>query len=144
MIPRCTMEHDGLDAYYDDSLKLARVTYPSELNARTTIRMYRWFEEMTAVVGLSNVKGGLFNFCAVTHFHPNNLRAAQRESKKINEKMDLKYFANAFIVQDLRQEQMVRISMKLTQNSDRLRIVHSEHDGIQFIENWHKKHAAES
>lgn len=144
MIPRCEMEQDGLDAYYDDYLQIARVTYPSELNGVITIRMYRWFEEVANAVGISHIKGALFNFCDVTYFHPNNLRTARRESKRINEKFDLKFFANAFFVEDLRQEHMLRVSMKLTQNSDRLRIVHSEADGIKFIEDWHKQHAAES
>lgn len=134
----CTLEKDGFDAYLDEETRIPRVTYPSHLTPEVTIGMYKWFGDLIDQHGLENLRGGIFDFRNVEKFHPNNFRTARAESRKINLKADLGKFPIAFLVQDMKQEQMLRVSMRLTQNPARLRILYSLESAIAFIKDWYK------
>ena len=136
--PTRSFDVDGFLGYLDDETQIARVAYPEHLTPQVTIDMYAWFDELASQVGITSLKGCIFDFCNVKQFHPGNARAAQRESKKINSKYDLRRFPVAFLVRNMSQEQMLRVSMRLTQNSDRLRIIHNESQAVEYIQEWHR------
>lgn len=137
------LEKDGFTAHLDEKTKIPHVTYPKHLTPEITVAMYKWFGEIIDALGLDVLQGCVFDFTHVEKFHPNNLRAARAESRKINVKTDLSNFPVAFLVQDMRQEQMLRVSMKLTQNPARLRILYSLESARAFILDWHKQAKSE-
>ena len=137
MVTALTMEEDGLDGHFDEATKIVWVIYPKILAPEVTIKMYTWYDQLAQELGgFSAMKGCIFDFRNVRKFHPQNARTAQVESRKINEKYDLSAFPVAFLVKDMYQEQMLRVSMRITQNSSRLRLVFTEDEGVKFILNW--------
>lgn len=133
------LEKDGFAAYLNEETKIPHVTYPDHLTPTVTINMYKWFGDLIDEWGLDNLRGCIFDFTHVTKFHPSNFRTARAESRKINDKADLGKFPVAFLVQDMKQEQMLRVSMRLTQNPARLRIVYSIDSAIAFIKEWYSQ-----
>lgn len=130
------MKKDGFEAYFDAEASIARVVYPDHLTPDITRQMYKWFGELAEEVGMETLKGCIFDFRGVSKFHPQNARAAQTESRKINARFDLSKFPVAFLVRDMYQEQMLRVSMRITQNSERLRVIHDEAEAVQYITRW--------
>ena len=134
----CVLEKDGFAAYLDDETKIPHVTYPAHLTPEVTINMYKWFGGLIDKHGIDNLCGCIFDFSNVEKFHPANFRTARAESRKINLKADLGKFPVAFVVEDMKQEQMLRVSMRLTQNPARLRIMYSIESAVAFIQDWYK------
>lgn len=139
MAKKCVMETDGFSAYLNEETKIPHVTYPEYLIPEVTTNMYAWFGDLIDEYGIENLRGCIFDFTQVKKFHPANFRTARAESRKINEKADLSAFPVAFLVQDMKQEQMLRVSMRLTQNPARLRIVYSFESAVAFIKEWYKE-----
>lgn len=143
MFKQCTFEKDGFESKIVESNQIVYITYPAYLTPQVTTQMYEWFTELYQTLGVASVNGCIFDFRQVEKFHPSNLKTAQKESRKINEQFDLKAFPVAFWVENLLQEQMLRVSMQLTQNSERLRVVHSEEDALSFFAEWAVLHGEE-
>ena len=131
------IEEDGLKVYFDDENKLVRVVYPEQLTPNITVRVYQWMIDQVVEVGVQNVRGGVFDFRAVQKIHEDNTRVAKSQSKNMNQQIDLSRVAVALLVKSLYQEQMVKVSMRLTQNSDRIRVVFNEAEAAEFIQEFH-------
>ncbi len=139
MSKKCVLEIDGFAAYLNEETKIPHVTYPEYLIPQVTIDMYAWFGDLIDERGIENLRGCIFDFRQVKKFHPSNFRTARAESRKINDKADLSAFPVAFLVEDMKQEQMLRVSLRLTQNPARLRILYSFESAVAFIKDWYKE-----
>jgi hypothetical protein len=130
------------EAFYDDALRLVVVKYRGVVNSMVTAAVYGWVLELVANVPIETSRGSIYDFREATHFDNTNLRTVQRSSKKINVQVDVSNHPVALLVSNMLQEQMVRVSMKITPQEERKRIVKSEQDALAFINDWNEKHNA--
>lgn len=133
------LQFDGqnVSAYFDIVSGYMYATYGPVISAETTISVYAWGTELANEIGVSAIKGIVIDFRAVTQFEYSNLRIATEVSRNLNEEFDLSTVPAALLVKNMYQEQLVKVSMKLTDRVERMRMVHTEAEALKFIENWH-------
>lgn len=131
------IEEQHLQVYFDEAQKLVRVHYPEQLTPDITVRVYQWMTDLIHEIGVQNVLGGVFDFRNVQKIHEANTQVARSQSKTMNQQIDLSRVAVALIVGNLFQEQMVKVSMKLTTHSERISVVFSEQEAFDFIREFH-------
>ena len=141
--PYSDLATDGLTTQYDPETQLFLVGYAEELTPEVTVKMYDWFDALVEEVGCDAIRGAIFDFRNVKEIHQMNTRTARSESKKIHQKVDLSRLPVALWVETFFQEQMLRVSMRLTEKSERIEIVKSHQEALQFIENWHQRKPAD-
>lgn len=69
------------------------------------------------------------------------MSALRRERQKSLKQVDFSAIPTALLVKDLYQEQMVRVTMRLTEQSNRMQIVYSLEEAKLFIQDWHQMNA---
>jgi len=136
---------DSIDAYYDTEEKLLVVAYHGVLSAEITSQFYGWLvstmKENPALV--SEARGSIYDFRGVTDFQSSNITTARKESTTVSQTVDVRDHPVALLVETIFQERMVNSTMRLTQQLDRKRIVHSIEDAKAFIDEWHKENDEE-
>jgi hypothetical protein len=139
VLPLLKTKH--IHALFDPEQHLIRVKYYGELTADVPAQFYAWLEKLVNVVDVKTIYGGLFDFRQVTKFHTQNLSTTRKNSRNINQKVDMGHLPIAFITETLYQTEMARILIQLVPQPERRRIVKSEEDGLQFIHNWNQHQA---
>ncbi|RMG83051.1 MAG: hypothetical protein D6712_13665 [Chloroflexi bacterium] len=139
------IDSDDLTAYFDDEHYITYVVYRGVLTDQQTLRVYAWMGELlkaaiAAGLGLNDLYGSVYDFREVTNFKQYNLSTVMRESQKVNTKMNLSHVPVALLVQSPLQEELLRIALKLTPQDYRKKVVHSEQEALDFIEQWHHEH----
>lgn len=134
---------DHVSATYNSETKMATVTYQGALTQSVTTKAYQWIFASAMKIGVENIYGSMFDFREVTSFELANIRTVKRE-KTAHADVDFSQVPTGLIVKTMYQEQMVRVSMRVTEQSDRLRIVYSEEDALAFIKSWHQNQAQKS
>jgi hypothetical protein len=134
------LKTEQIEAEFDEVRGLLLVKYCGELSSDVTKQFYGWLVgEMQAnpeKVGES--RGSIFDFRDVTDFGIDNLSATQQSSKQVNKQADVTNHPVALIVNDVYQEGMVKLSMQVTEQQERKRIVKSVDEAVAFIQSWYK------
>ena len=134
------LKTEAVTARYDDDLRLVIVTYRHVLSPDVTASVYRWLGELIARIPVENARGSIYDFRSVTDFQLGNLSTAQTRSRNLNINVDLSKHAVALLVAGMYQEQMVRVSMRVTPQETRKRIVKSEDEALAFINAFNERH----
>ena len=138
-----SLELENASARYDSEARLAFITYRGTLTGQVTMQVYQWIGEKAQLVGMDNIRGGVFDFRDVTTFDFGNVHTVRRESRSVRNKLDFSQTPAALLVKSLYQEQMVKVAMRVTGETPRLRIVDSMEAALAFIEDWYKNHSDE-
>ncbi len=139
-LPR--MDSDDLTVYFDEATSIAWAIYRGPMTASLTIRAYQAMAEIVSVIGAEAIYGAIFDFREVTNFESYTLSTVMRESKKANMKFDFSHVPVALLVGSGLQEQMVRVTLKVSPQDFRKRIVRSEAEAKAFIDEWHSRDAS--
>jgi hypothetical protein len=133
-------ECDHFKCYYNSDQGVLYVTYRSIMSPDITRQFYQWLGGMVAKnpEELMRSKGSIYDFRQVTNFDNRNLTTVQRESQQFNQQADASNHPVALIVQSKLQEQLVRVTMRVSPQQDRKRIVFSDKAALDFIESYHK------
>jgi uncharacterized protein YggU (UPF0235/DUF167 family) len=125
--------------HYDKEQRILYVTYLNELTPEITGQVYNYIGSLLQSIGAEAILGGIFDFRQVKKFHSSNVSTVQRTSTNLNVNYDMSHIAVALIANGLQQENTVRISMRVTPQEHRKRIVNSVEDAMAFITEFHKK-----
>jgi hypothetical protein len=139
-----TLDTPNVHAYFDLEQRISFITYKGTLDSTATNQLYDWVKELLTMIGPDATHGVIFDFRDVVNFVQGNLVTAQRQSKAINQTSDQSNHPVALIVATLHQEQMVRVSMRVSPLEHRKRVVHSLDEALAYIEEWHREHQKES
>lgn len=138
------LESESIHAEYDNETKILRVTYKGILSPEVTNQFYAWLiptmQQHPHLVTES--LGSIYDFRQVKDFKSSNITTARKQSQNASQSAELKNHPVALVVETSLQERMVSVMMKLTEQTDRKKIVNSIEDAQDFIAAWHKKHEA--
>lgn len=95
------------------------------------------FKQVSAI-GIENVRGGIFDFSQVDIFNLDNIWAVKQEVTSHASEVSFGDIPTALVVKTLYQENMVKISMRMNEQTDRLQIVHTQEEALAFIDGWHQ------
>lgn len=137
-LPR--IDSEPVTAYLDLADGVAYIVYRGELKSDATVTVYKWINSLVGLVEPEKVRGSIYDFRAVTHFHRSNVHAIQKESHTVNLRFDTSRLPVALIVAKPFQEYAVRVAMRITPDEHRKRIVRSEAEALAFFTGWHQKH----
>lgn len=132
-------ETEHFTAFYDEESRILFVTYRDALTPSISAQFYRWLGQ-TAQNHPDKVltaRGSIFDFREVTSFGSGNLTSVQRQSQQIGHKMELSNHPVALIAKTVYQQEMLRLTMQITQKQDRKRIVSSVDEALAFINEFH-------
>ncbi len=118
------------------------IIYRNILNATTTMQTYAWIAKATETFSVDALRGAIFDFRQVETFDHSNLNTTRSESRRVNDELDFSHVPVALIVETAYQESFVRMSMKITPQQDRKRVVHSMDGALHFIKKWHQQNNA--
>jgi hypothetical protein len=138
------LETERIDARYDAETKLLHVTYKGILSPEVTNQFYGWLiPVMTQNPHLvTEARGSIYDFRQVKDFKSSNITTARKQSQNASQSAELKNHPVALLVETALQERMVSVMMKLTEQTDRKKLVMSIEEAQDYIAAWHKKHEA--
>jgi hypothetical protein len=138
------IDPDKAKCHYDTEQGILYVDYFNELTPEVTAQIYSHIWKLFGIVGVEAVRGAVFDFRPVTKFYYGNISTVQRSSTTLNVNYDMNHIAVALIVDGPYQENTVRVSMRVTPQEHRKRVVFSREEGLAFIEAFHKKRTQSS
>ena len=131
-------DEDDLRTYYDPETKIAFGFYGAIISPAVTLKAYQWGVNMTLDIGIENLHGGVYDFRRVQEFKQENFQAVKRESREAHQTVDLSRVPMSLIVETMYQEQMVKVSSKISVgDASRILIVHSMQEALDHIKHWH-------
>jgi len=136
------LNQTNVTAQVDHDSGLIHVVYQEAITPQVTLQFYEWLYDIAGQYDLAGIQGATFDFRAVKTFDQGNMRTAQKESRTANNKLSMAHIPVSLIVRTIYQEQMVRISTKLTQQTQRMKIVKSMDEALVFIQEWNQQHRA--
>jgi len=134
------LKTEQIEAEFDDIRGFLLVKYHGELSSDITKQFYGWLmgEMQANPEKVSEARGSIYDFRDVTDFGMDNLSATQQSSKQVSKQADVTNHPVALIVNDVYQEGMVKLSMQVTEQQERKRIVKSVDEAVAFIQSWYK------
>lgn len=135
-----TLDTPNVRAYFDRATGISHIVYTGSIDGRHTAAVYEWVKQLLPVIGEQATYGVIFDFSAVTKFAPDNLSTTRRESQSINKERDNSDHPVALVVNTMYQEQMVRVSTRISPQEDRKRIVRSNEEALAYFQEWHRQH----
>ena len=134
------LDTPGVSGYFDEADKLLKVTYRGVLTSDVTSLMYRWLGRLisTAEGDISEARGSIYDFRELTYIDIANLLAAQQNSTHLNVKFDMRNHPVALVVATNEQRDFVTMSMHVTPEETRKKIVTSLAEAQQFINDFHQ------
>lgn len=132
----------NIDGFFDEQARILRVTYRGVVSAQVTRDVYAWIGRLIMSVG-GNVNialGSIYDFSAVTQFDSLTLSTTQRNSQAVNRDAELRYHPVGLIVKTPFQREYVRLTMKVSPQEDRKKIVESLEDAEAFIVQFCEKY----
>ena len=138
------LKTDNVTATFDPETGIARVVYKGNLTPGITAHAYGWVINSAFQVGVEKIYGGYFDFREVAKFMVENVRTVKRAHEAKPPEVDFSRVPTGLIVKNLYQESMVRVSMRVNEQSTRFRIVNTEEEALQFFEEWHQQNSAPS
>lgn len=137
------LESDQVTAYVDLPTKTAFIIYKGKLDAAVTQKVYAWINGMIAMYQEhAPAIQVIFDFRAVTEFDMTNLAKARTESQNISRSYDLSWMPAALLVANDHQKHMVGLSLKVSGQEARSRVVENEDEARAFFGEWWKNHSA--
>ncbi len=142
------LDTDSVLGEYHDSDGIVRVTYRGVLTADVTRVMYGWLGRLIAQNGgdISRTRGSIYDFRQVIDFDSRNFSTAQSQSANLKtqvDRIDLSQHPVALVVNTIKQEQFVKLTMQVVGQEKRQRIVRSIEDAEAFIAAFHRQHTTE-
>ncbi|PJF22697.1 MAG: hypothetical protein CUN56_04725 [Phototrophicales bacterium] len=133
---------DTVDGYFDEGTRILRVTYQGVLTPDTTRDVYAWIGRLIASANgnIHLALGSIYDFRAVRQFDSHTLSTAQKNSTKINRDAELRYHPVALVVRNRYQYEYVRLTMKITPQEERKRIVYTIEEAEDFIKHFCEKY----
>lgn len=138
---RYISEH--IAAYYDEERLILRVKYLGVMTPAVTAEFYQWLGNIirTNPEKVMTARGSIYDFRDVTEFANSNISSTARQSGQVNQQMDLQNHPVAIIAKDAIQSATLTVTMRVSGQQDRKRIVRTEADAIAFIEEFHARSA---
>lgn len=133
------LDEPDVRGYFDSSKNIFYIQYKGILSSDATVKAYMWLLTAGNVVGISNIRAFIFDFCEVTRFMRDNMIASQRQSTQANSLVDLSRIPAALVVKNIYQEQLVLLSMKVNAVEERSKICKSHAEALAFIDQFHIK-----
>ena len=135
------LDNENVHAIYDNETKLLLVTYKGILSPQVTNEFYTWVfgimkENPTLIM---EARGSIFDFRDVKDFVNSNLSTVRKQSQTVNQNVEARNHPVALLVKTTLQERMVAVTLKLTPQNDRKKIVFSMDEAKEYITAWHKK-----
>lgn len=137
MLP--VLDAETVHAYRDPETDVSYITYKGVVNRRTTESVYEWVKELLTQVDNSKTRGVVMDFRQVIKFTPDHLSTVRRESRDLN-KAETLVHPVAMVVQNLYQEQMVKVSVRMSERPDHVQFVNSIEEAIAWFETWNSSH----
>jgi hypothetical protein len=133
------LETDKASGYYDDEQGILFVTYRDVISPDTTAQVYAWIGRLLATEpdAVMRARGSIYDFSEVMGIDSRNLTSAQRQSQQLNTKVDMSSHPVALVVTDPLQEQLLRVTMKISPQQERKRIVRTMEEAHAFINSFY-------
>jgi hypothetical protein len=134
------LEEKQVTAYYDPETHILHVAYRNILSPEVSTQFYGWLLAgiMQFPNEISQARGSVYDFRAVTQFDNASLSSTQRDSKIINQQADFSKHPVALLIANPIQEEYVRLTIAITPGSNRKRVVYSPEEALAFIEIFHR------
>ena len=136
---------ETIAAYYDEERLLLRVKYRGVMTPAVTAEFYGWL--VSAIKAhpekVGHARGSIYDFRDVTEVVNSNISSTARQSEQVNQQIDLHNHPVAIITRDAVQSALLTVTMRLSGQQDRKRIVRTEQEAIAFIDAFHQKLASE-
>jgi hypothetical protein len=129
---------DNATTHHDTGSGITYITYRGVLDSEVTVQVYDWLNTLYEAVGIDSIYGQVFDFRAVKQFAESNLTTARRTSNRMNMVNDTSKFPVALLVENHLQEETLRGPMRIPEQHARKRIVWSEDEAHQFLQEWNK------
>ena len=130
---------DNATTHHDEATGITQITYSGALDSNVTVQVYDWLNQLYDAIGIENVYGQVFDFRAVEKFDESNLTTARRTSNRMNMTKDTSKFPVALLVENHAQEETLRGPMRIPEQHARKRIVWSEEEARQFLDEWNRE-----
>lgn len=124
---------------YDESKEVLYGIYGSEANGEITTLMFVAELRIADDIGTDNIKGTIYDLRRVEAFSRDNLAAMQRESFRLDSKLNMSNIPAAFVVQSETQEQMAEMLIKMTPGKERKAVVFSTAEAHAYFAEWHAR-----
>ncbi|TVR22800.1 MAG: hypothetical protein EA396_05280 [Anaerolineaceae bacterium] len=128
-----------VNAHFDTQTGVLFVSYYGVLDASTSGNLYQWIEQMKDVVDSHGVRGLVFDLRKVVRFKRDNLYTAAEQSQRLSEQLDHRIYPIALIVGNYYQEQMAKVTLLVTHDSERREIVRSMEEALTYIGSWYAR-----
>lgn len=135
---------EGASVFYDIDKKTLHVTYYGAVTPNVTADVYETMGAVLEKYGVETIRGGIFDFRHISHFENANLTTVRRTSSHLNANYDMSHIAVPLIIGSIIQERMVMVSLKVTPQEERKRIVRSDKEALDFIEEFQAKRLSET
>jgi archaellin len=135
---------ENASAWYDSDKHNFTATYYGAVTPIVTADVYRTIGAVFENYGTENVRGGIFDFRHISHFENANLNTVRRNSSSLNFNYDMSHIAVPLIVGTVMQERMVMVSLKITPQEERKRIVHNSEEALNFVEEFYAKRTSKT
>ena len=133
------LNSESASVFYDETQHNLYITYYGAVAPNVTADVYATMGTIIAKYGVETLRGGIFDFRHISHFENANLTTVRRTSSNLNANYDMSHIAVPLIVGSIIQERMVMVSLKVTPQEERKRIVHSDKEAIDFINEFEAK-----
>ncbi len=133
---------DNIEARFDVESRLLRVKYRGKITAQVNNDLYAWIGRLVESAGgnINIALGSIYDFREVTEFDSHIISTAQKNSKQINRDMSLRYHPVALLVTSPYQREYVHLTMRVSPQEDRKRIVDTEEQAEAFIQKFCEKY----
>ncbi len=134
-LPR--IDSQALTAYFDEAQKIVYMRFHGSLTPAIVTSLYDWISTLIETVGVQNIRGAVNDLRGMTFLQSYSLGILAKESRKANARQDLTHIPTTYIVQNLLQDQIGRIAIKVAPN--RRSVVRSEEEALGFIDEWYQQ-----
>jgi hypothetical protein len=136
------LDTETVRAEYNAETKILCVTYFGILSPDVTNQYYGWLIPIMQNHPhlVTEARGSIYDFRQVTDFRSSNITTARKQSQTASQSAELKNHPVALVVETPLQERMVSVMMKLTEQTDRKKLVSSVEEAQDYITAWHKTH----
>jgi GH15 family glucan-1,4-alpha-glucosidase len=133
---------ENIDALFEPETRLLRIQYHGTITAKVNHDLYAWIGRLVVQANgnINLALGSIYDFRDVTEFDSNIISAAQKNSQQINRDMSLRYHPVALIVKTLYQREYVHLTMRISPQEDRKRIVETDEQAEAFIQKFCEKY----
>lgn len=132
------LDVENASAHYDPIKYMVFIHYHGTITAEVTRKVYQWLSEVYAEIEI--LAGTVFDFQDVVKFDNNSLSAAQRQSKELNNKLDLNQVPTALFVANEYQKRLIQKSVQISPEQENKRLVLSMAEAFAFIRDYNADH----